>query len=180
MAAPGPTRRSIDGLRNATIALIVAVAIISVVLWATFELPSSPPPNAGCGPCGSATAIGTPTAQGGPGDYSYVMGITPSSGLRWGGSSFEITTSSGKLLTPTSSWTVVIFSSGAGGGSPVAAYDFTSTTWTSGWDVLATSGQTIHLELGATDLHGQADKFLLFLTPTPDSGQGGSISTSLP
>jgi hypothetical protein len=180
MAGPGSSRPPVVSLRNGAIALVVSGVIVGVVLWGTFVFPFSPPSNVGCSPCGTPFAIGSPIPAGGPGAYSYSMMIAPSSEVHWGATSLEIQSSTGRPLTPISSWMVIILSSGSGNGSPVASYDFATSSWTTGGSVLATSAQVIFLQLGATDLHGQGDNFVMLLSPTSSSGQGGTVSVSLP
>ncbi|MCI4367463.1 MAG: hypothetical protein L3K08_06905 [Thermoplasmata archaeon] len=166
-------------LRYGLVAFAVAVGIVGVALWGSLLQPTSPPGPVGC-PCGSGMAIGTPSAEGGPGNYSYVMGFTPSSGLTWGEARFEITSSTGQVVSPSPNWTVHILGSGSPVNTTIATFGFQSDSWSSGDHVLATSGQSIDLELGSTNLRGLADHFLMFIAPWAGPEGGGMVSTALP
>ncbi|MCI4328008.1 MAG: hypothetical protein L3J86_00360 [Thermoplasmata archaeon] len=130
--------------------------------------------------CGPTFAIESPVAEGGPGNYSYVMGFTPSSGLTWGEARFEITSSTGQVVSPSPNWTVHILGSGSPVNTTIATFGFQSDSWSSGDHVLATSGQSIDLELGSTNLRGLADHFLMFIAPWAGPEGGGMVSTALP
>ncbi|MCI4328009.1 MAG: hypothetical protein L3K01_00145 [Thermoplasmata archaeon] len=166
--------------RYGIVALVVTAAVVGVVLWGTF---GRPPPASSGTPCGlecgggGYLAIGTPSAQGGPGNYSFVMSISPSSGLTWGQARFSIVSPMGKNLSPTSSWTIVIFSASV---TPVAVFGFQTQTWEVGSKVLATAGQMLHLETGASDLTGEGDTLVVHLMPSATSPANGTVNVVLP
>jgi hypothetical protein len=125
-------------------------------------------------------AIGAPLAQGGPGNHSYRMPVTPSNGLTWGETSFAIVSSNGLNLTPTSSWAVLILAAAITSNGPIGVYGFESGSWSTGGHLIATSGQTIELYLGPTDLRGQGASFVVFLSSSSGSYSGGEVSVALP
>jgi hypothetical protein len=170
-------------LRYGIVALLVTAAIVGVVLWGTLGRPAPPSSGTPCGlECGvgGSLAIGTPNPEGGPGNYSYSMGITPSERLTWGQTKFAVESPTGQNLSPTSSWAILIFPASPTAQSPAAVFEFQTQTWKLGSSVLATSGQTIHLELGSTDLRGQGDHFVVDVTPSAASSASGTVSVALP
>jgi hypothetical protein len=181
MYAPDPVRPPVESRRNAVVAAIVAAAILVTVLAVTFEWPS-PQGSPGCTglECGGGmVAIGSPVAKGGPGNYSYIMAIAPSGGARWGQVEITLQDSSGGELTPSSHWSVEILSAGPPP-STVAIFDFETGSWTLGATVLMTSAQSIDLQLGPTDLHGQGDSIVLHFLATSGGSESGETSTTLP
>jgi hypothetical protein len=177
--AGGPPR--VESVRYGLIAVVVTAAIVTVVLAATFLGPA-PPSSMGCTAleCGSTVAIGSPQPEGGPGNYSYVMGVTPSDGLTWGQTHFGIVSATGHPLTPSASWSVWISSNSRGSGPPVATYSFSNGVWGSGAHVTATSGQTIVLALGPSDLRGQGDTLVLTIDWGTGSPTNATTSVALP
>jgi hypothetical protein len=170
----------VESPRYVVVAALISAALVAVVLWGTF-VASTPPSLPPCTAleCGSTAAIGSPAAEGGPGNYSYRMTITPSSGLTWGQSHFAITSPTGQNLSPLPSWTILILPAGSSG-SPVAVYPFDTGSWTLGAHTLAASGQTIDLELGPSDLRGQGDEIVMFIAWGGYPSASGTVSESLP
>jgi hypothetical protein len=173
--------RAVQTLRYGLVGLVVAAAILGVALWATLLQPTSPPPTVTCPTVGcSATAMGSPMAEGGPGNYSYLLGFTPSGGLTWGEAWFEIRGPTGQVMPATPGWSVLILGSGSPANTTVAKYGLQSETWSTGAHVLATSGQSIELELGSTNLRGQGCSIVMLLAPWAGGSGGGTISAALP
>jgi hypothetical protein len=188
MARPGSVRPPVESLRYGVAAVAVAVVIVAVVLWVAFNWQPSPASSSNCGlecctvhcPYGVGMAIVAPQAEGGPGDYSYRMGVVPANGLTWGQTTFAVVSSTGTNLTPTPSWAVRILAAGNGTSGPIGVYGFESGTWSTGTHLLATSGQTIQLYLGSTDLRGQGASFVVFLSSSPGSHLNGQVTAALP
>ena len=171
--------------RNQWIAFVVVVAAVSAGVGAALYAPQSSCnvcqgcvlPSSGNTPFGSVFAMNTPTAQGGPTNHSYLIQITPSSGVHWSDLRFYLTGSAGANLTPAPSWAVWVFANQSGTGAPFAQFDLTTQVWNGGAGVLVTSGQALSLQLGTTNLAGQGDK--LVLTGAGPCGDG-QVSAALP
>lgn len=181
MSAPAAARPKVADWRIGVIAVVLTAVIVGVVLWGTLGRPA-PASSGECGlECGIGTpAIGTPQPEGGPNNHSYVMQFTPSSGLTWGQVTFAIEAASGQYAPPNPSWEVLIFNATSGPDQLAATYGFQTGTWSEGAQVLATSGQTIHLELGSTNLKGQGYSFVMIINSNSGSSQAGQVSASLP
>lgn len=170
-------------LRYGIFALLVTAAVVGVVLWGTLGQDKPSPGSTGnsCGlECGASVALSAPNPEGGPGNYSYVMGITPSSGLTWGETRFAIQSATGQNLSPTSTWNVQIYPASPTANDPIAVFGMQTQIWELGSSVIATSGQTIHLQLGSTNLRGQGDNIVLFIEPSPSFPHGGRVLVGLP
>jgi hypothetical protein len=182
MAPPGQARRLPLRPRYVLAAVLVAVVFVAALDWVTVESQvtgaSGPCTALECGP---TMAMGSPQEEGGPGNYSYVLSVTPCCGLTWGGTEFGIQSSAGVTLTPNSAWSIVIVDSETGNGTPVATFGFEDATWWSGSHEIATSGQTIVLRLGPANLHGQGDNLLLSIPSWASSSDPHPTATeSLP
>jgi hypothetical protein len=167
--------------------LAVGLALLAVGAGAVVVvfLPSSSC-NAcpGCGPSGntplgSGFALTSAVARGGATNHSYLIGVNPSGGVRWGEFRVNVTDSSGTTMAPASDWTVRAYNSTGATGDAIAAYSFASASWTLGSSVLITSGQSLSLELGQSNLVGQGDSFVLIGGIGPCS-HSGEVSVSLP
>jgi hypothetical protein len=182
MAPSTPAQVPVVSWRYALFAIGIAAALVAVVLVGVFDRPSSISPNSPCAlECrGLPMAIGTPVAGGGPGNYSYDMGVVAQQGLVWGNVLFAIVLPNGNAIGPPTTWTVLIFNAGATSGTPVATYGFHTDNWTSGATAVVTSGQTIHLQLGATDLRGQGDRFVSSILSGPEHRPSGTTAVPLP
>ncbi|MCI4337372.1 MAG: hypothetical protein L3K17_09360 [Thermoplasmata archaeon] len=143
-------------------------------------------PSGGCGAPpggntplgGSSFAIGSATPAGGPGNHSYTMAVNPSDRDQWVYLAFQVVDSRGSNLTPGSGWSVVAFGVS---GQLIANYSFQTQTWSSGATVLMTSGESMSLRLGSSDLHGLGDKLVVEISnPNPCTFSGGSVSAPLP
>jgi hypothetical protein len=167
----------------AAVLLFVSAGAVGALLYV------QPASCGGCNSCGATSggsapsgwgdfAIGTPSPGGGPDNHSYQMGVTPSSAFRWGDLSFEVQTSTGGDVVPLPDWGVAALGTSGGAAAPLATYNFTAAHWTTGGSVLMTSGQTLVLELGTTDLVGDGDRLVVTLPNACEPS--GSVSVSLP
>lgn len=182
MASPGKARRLPVRPRYVLAVALVAVVLLAALYWVTVEsqVTGAPGPCTAL-ECGPSVAMGSPQEAGGPGNYSYVIAVTPCCGLTWGGTAFGVQSSSGDTLPPSSAWSIVIIDSQTGNGTAVAEFGFENATWWSGSHVIATSGQTIVLRLGPADLHGQGDNLILYIPSwASNSDPYPTVSESLP
>jgi hypothetical protein len=160
-----------------------SLALTAVLLWPTNgscnTCQGCTPANGAPTPLGSVFAMGTPVPEGGASNHSYAITVTPASGLRWVQATFLVTDSRGATLSPVADWNVSVRNYSATGGNPFATYDFTTSEWSGDAASVATSGQTLVLELGTTNLTGQGDHFE-FLGPIGDCSSSGTVSQTLP
>jgi hypothetical protein len=136
-----------------------------------------PPPSSGNTPLGSAPAIGSPHAEGGPTNHSYVESVTGWLGT-WGSVSLSLVGANGTNLTPQPDWTFQVLRGAAPGPAPLASYSLANSTWTFGGDVPVTAAVVV-LELGPTDLVGQGVSEVLVLHGSCEQFRG-TIEVALP
>jgi hypothetical protein len=174
-AAPLPPLPSARQLIAVGLAfLVLTVGLLAVLLYP--QVPSGPN-NTPLGPCGAA--FNTPVPRGGPTNQSYLIGIVPSSGLRWGAMDFEVSASNGTIIRAGSDWAVWAFSNQSGTGAPLAIFEFSTGQWTQGGSLLVRSGQVLSLQLDSSTLTAQGDRLVAF-GQLGCSGTQGSVAIDLP
>jgi len=145
-----------------TVSAAITVALLALPPPGTCDVCTGcAPPHPGPTPLGSAFALNTPVAGGGPSNRTYQIGVVPSSGVTWGSLHIFLTDSRGNGLAPMPNWVVVARSASDLPDSEIATYNLSTSQWTGDDSALIVSGQWIILELGSTNLAGHGDRLVL-------------------
>jgi hypothetical protein len=163
--------------------VLIGVPVAALAVWAGLVIalvvvPANAPPANGppciC-PLATPIALGTPNEQVWGSHHWYNFSIqSAESGLLLGGFAFQVVTSTGGLVPPTSAWTLGVLGSS---GAVVGAYSFTTSGWTAGGGDRVAAFDTVVLDSGSTNLGGQGDSLNVL-------GNGsvfqGSLSITIP